>query len=151
MTAVKVGLLGRLVIDVDGKQADDARLGDLGRKAFAYLVLERRRPVPRNELADVLWGEDLPATWTAALRGAESRVRSNLADAGLADPAVLRSASGCYQLQLPAGVDVDVERVDAALESAQRDLVTAPARARRAAAEAAELAGRQFLPGAGGH
>jgi len=145
-----VALLGRLVIDVDGTQADDARLGDLGRKAFAYLVLERRRPVPRDELADALWGEDLPATWTAALRGTLSRVRSNLADAGLVDPDVLRSGSGCYQLQLPIDAFVDVERVDAALDSAQQDLVVAPARARQSAAEAADLAGRQFLPGAGG-
>jgi predicted ATPase/DNA-binding SARP family transcriptional activator len=145
-----VGLLGRLVIDVDGKQADDARLGDLGRKAFAYLVLERRRPVPRDELADVLWGEDLPATWTAALRGTVSRVRSNLAEAGLADPDVLRSGGGCYQLQLPVDAVVDVEHLEAALESAQQDLAAVPERARQAAAEAADLAARQFLPGAAG-
>lgn len=150
MTAVKVGLLGRLVIDVDGKQADDARLGDLGRKAFAYLVLERERPVPRDELADVLWGEDLPATWTAALRGALSRVRSNLADAGLVDPDVLRSSGGCYQIQLPADAVVDVEQVEQALQSAQQVLAVDPRQARQAAAEAAALAARQFLPGAGG-
>ncbi|MDQ3641242.1 MAG: hypothetical protein M3450_07220, partial [Actinomycetota bacterium] len=150
MTAVEVRLLGRLTIDVDGKRADDARLGDLGRKAFAYLVLERRRPVPRDELADVLWGEGLPATWSAALRGVLSRLRSTLADAGLAGPDVLRSQVGCYQLQLPAHAVVDVERMELALASAQHDVGPAPDRARKVAAEVADLAGLQFLPGAGG-
>ncbi|HEV2759512.1 MAG TPA: BTAD domain-containing putative transcriptional regulator, partial [Acidimicrobiales bacterium] len=150
MTAVEVRLLGRLTIDVDGTRADDARLGDLGRKAFAYLVLERRRPVPRDERADVLWGEGLPATWTAALRGVLSRVRSTLADAGLAGPDVLHSQVGCYQLQLPADVLVDVERVESTLASARVDVAVAPDRARQAAAEVVDLAGMQFLPGAGG-
>ncbi len=150
MTTINVRLLGRLVIDVDGKRADDARLGDLGRKALAYLVLERRRPVPRHELADVLWGEDLPATWTSALRGVVSRLRATLAGAGLTGPDVVRSQVGCYQLHLPAGAVVDVEQVEAGVEAAQRDLAVAPDRARAAAAAAAELASRQFLPGAGG-
>jgi predicted ATPase/DNA-binding SARP family transcriptional activator len=150
VTAVEVSLLGRLVIEVDGKRADDARLGDLGRKAFAYLVLERRRPVPRDELADVLWGEDLPPTWTAALRGVLSRLRATLADAGLAGPDLLSSRGGCYQLHLPDDAVVDVERVEAALASVSQDLAAAPDRARRAAAEVADLAGCRFLPGAGG-
>ena len=147
---MEVRLLGRLTIDVDGKRADDARLGDLGRKAFAYLVLERRRPIPRDELADVLWGEGLPATWTAALRGVLSRVRATLADAGLAGPDVLRSQVGCYQLQLPADAIVDVERVESTLAAARSDVALTPDRARQAAAEVVDLAGMQFLPGAGG-
>jgi predicted ATPase/DNA-binding SARP family transcriptional activator len=147
---VEVRLLGRLTIEVDGRRADDARLGDLGRKAFAYLVLERQRPVPRDELAEVLWGEGLPPTWTAALRGVVSRLRSTLAGAGLTGPDVLRSHVGCYQLQLPAGVIIDVERVEALLASALEELADAPQRAQEMAAEAASLASRQFLPGAGG-
>ncbi|MGI8808524.1 MAG: BTAD domain-containing putative transcriptional regulator, partial [Acidimicrobiales bacterium] len=150
MTAVEVRLLGRLTIVVDGKRADDARLGDLGRKAFAYLVLERHRPVPRDELADALWEEGLPATWTAALRGVLSRLRATLADAGLDGPDVIRSQVGCYQLKLPVDAGVDVERVGSAMAAAQEDLAPAPHRARLAAAEAADLASRQFLPGASG-
>ena len=150
MTAVEVRLLGRLTIEVDGTRADESRLGDLGRKALAYLVLERRRPIPRDELAEVLWGEGLPATWSAALRGVISRLRSTLSDAGLAGPDVLRSHVGCYQLQLPTDAVVDVERVEAALASARSHIAIAPDRALRTAAEAVEMAGRQFLPGASG-
>ena len=147
---MEVRLLGRLTIEVDGTRADDARLGDLGRKAFAYLVLERQRPVPRDELAEVLWGEGLPPTWTAALRGVLSRLRSTLADAGLAGPEVLRSHARCYQLQLPADAVIDVETAEAAVASALSDLAVAPHLAQQKAAEGTELTGRRFLPGAGG-
>ena len=133
--AVTINLLGRLALDVDGTAADVARLGDLGRLAFAYLVLERRRPVPRDELADVLWGENLPATWEASLRGVLSRVRATLTAAGLPAGA-LAGRLGCYQLHLPGDAEVDVESVGG---------VTA-----ETAATAARLAALQFLPGASG-
>ncbi|HTJ75476.1 MAG TPA: tetratricopeptide repeat protein [Acidimicrobiales bacterium] len=131
---VRVHLLGRLAVEVDGARTDLAGVGALGRVAFAYLVLERRRPVPRDELADVLWGEELPPTWTSALRGALSRVRRALGDAG-----VLRSEARCYQLRLPSDVEVDVEEVAAVVAAGTGPL-----------ARVADLASRRFLPGAGG-
>src|SRR5947209_7288082 len=114
---VRVHLLGRLVVEVDGARSDLAGVGALGRVAFAYLVLERRRPVPRDELADVLWGEELPPTWTSALRGVLSRVRRALGDAG-----VLRSEASCYQLRLPGHVEVDVEEVAAVVAAGRGQL-----------------------------
>lgn len=139
-----------MTIEVDGRRADDARLGDLGRKAFAYLAIERHRPIPRDELAEVLWGEGLPPTWTAGLRGVVSRLRATLAGVGLTGPDILRSHAGCYQLQLPADVVIDTEHVEALLASALKAVVDAPQRAQEGAAEAANMASRQFLPGAGG-
>ena len=143
---MRIDLLGRLVVEVDGVEADVARLGDLGRVALAFLVLSRGRPVPRDELADVLWGEDLPATWTSALRGVVSRVRGTLAGVGLAGDEVVFSELGCYRFQSPGELVVDVEEVarvvgggPAAVPAGLDDLVSA-----------VERAGRQFLPGAGG-
>src|SRR4051794_14140926 len=102
-------MLGRLAVEVGGASADVARLGDLGRMALAYLVLERDRPVARDELADVLWGEDLPPTWTSALRGVLSRLRSTLAAAGVTAEDMVRSELGCYQFHAPPELEVDVE------------------------------------------
>ena len=62
---------------------DDGRFpGRQGRLLFAYLVAEQGRPVPRDELADALWGETPPASWDKALTGIVSRLRGLLTDHG---------------------------------------------------------------------
>src|SRR5947209_1544157 len=148
--AVRICLLGRFALEVDGTASPETRLGGLGRTALAYLALERRRPVPRDELADVLWGEDLPSTWQSALRGVLSRVRSTLVDVGEPAVDVIRNEFGCYQMVLSPDVTVDVEEVAAGLASAEQQLEHAPEDAQRVATEAAERASCQFLPGATG-
>ena len=147
---VRICLLGRLVVEVDGVGADVARLGDLGRIALAYLILERHRPVARDELADVLWGEDLPSTWTSAMRGVLSRVRSTLAAAGLPTEDVVHGELGCYQFRPPGDLQVDMEQVARVVAEGPERVAAAPAEARPELAEAVELAACQFLPGAGG-
>jgi predicted ATPase/DNA-binding SARP family transcriptional activator len=144
-------LAGQVAIRAGGTTTDAAGLGRLGRLAFAYLVAERRRPVPRDELADVLWGDDLPRSWDTALRGLASRLRAWLAGAGLDGTAALTTAFGCLELRLPEGTAVDVEEAAQSLaeaEAAVRD--GDPAAGRAAAERAAAIAGREFLPGATG-
>jgi hypothetical protein len=49
---LKVFLTGRVAVTTDGAVIDEAQLGGRqGRLLFAYLVAERSRPVPRDELA----------------------------------------------------------------------------------------------------
>ncbi len=125
-------------------------LGPRGRTALAYLVLERDRPVPRDELADTIWGEGVPPTWRAALRGVLARVRTVLAE-DVVDDIAMTCVHGCYQLRLPGRVVVDVEAAAADLSAARSALEHDDAEgACRLGAGAVTVARRRFLPGASG-
>jgi DNA-binding SARP family transcriptional activator len=72
----KVFLAGRVAVESDGVLIDEQRFpGRQGRLLFAYLVAEQGRPVPRDELADALWGEAPPATSDKALTVLASKLR----------------------------------------------------------------------------
>jgi len=44
-----------------------------GRIAFTYLVLNRERPVPRDELVRAVWADDSPEAWESSLSALLSR------------------------------------------------------------------------------
>ena len=148
---LRIFLAGRVAVEVEGVALDTAGLGRLGRMALAYLVSERHRPVTRDELADVLWADDLPRSWETSLRGMALRLRGLLGAAGLVPTEALTSAYGCWQLQLPPTTVVDVEAVDPDLARAEKALSdNRPSEARALAHGAAAVAGRGFLPEATG-
>jgi DNA-binding SARP family transcriptional activator len=149
---VRVGLAGQLLLTAGDRAVDEEALGGRrGRVLFAYLVAERSRPATREELADVLWGEDLPPTWQPALRTVLSTIRAALTAAGLPGAETLTGAAGRYQLVLPAGTEVDVEVAERDVAVARR-LVSAgePERAAEHAEAARSVAARSFLPGVEG-
>ncbi len=100
------------------RRSTSAAWGGSGTLFLVYLVSERHRPVAKDELADVLWGDDLPRSWDQMLRGNASKVRTILAAAGLDPTSVLVSARGSYQLRLPPDAVVDVEVAASAIEQA---------------------------------
>jgi len=117
---------------------------------LAYLVLERWRPVARDELAETVWGADLPPTWRAALRGVVARIRNALGAAGLDPTAALTSSPGGYQLHLPAGSSVDVEVAELALGAARAAVDGDPRQACVEARRAVDTLRGQFLAGIDG-
>ena len=122
--------------------------GRQGRIVFAYLAAQNGRPVPRDELADLLWGDELPATWVKALGVLMTKLRALLEECGIDGSTALTSAFGCYKLSLPAGSWVDVDAALEALERAEAELTVGDfAEAKAQAATAAALARRIFLPG----
>ena len=131
---------------------DEAQLGGRqGRLLFAYLVAERGRPVPRDELAEALWGETPPATRDKALTVIASKLRGAFADAGLDGRELLTAAFGCYRLDLPEGTWVDLFAAASSAQDAEEALAAGELDQARAAAESAEsLARRPFLPGEDG-
>src|SRR5215218_10472852 len=105
----KVFLAGRVAVERGGMSIDEARFpGRQGRLLFANLVAEQGRPVPRDELAEAVWGDAPPATWEKALSVIASKLRAVLEDAGVDGGDVLTSAFGCYRLELSEGTRVDV-------------------------------------------
>jgi len=147
--APRVYLTGRITVERDGRALDEQRLpGRQGRRAFAYLVLERARPVPIDELALAVWGtEDPSGAWETALSAIVSKLRAAPRALGL-DARAITAASGCYQLALPAGAWVDVETARRSLDEAEGHV-----RARRFPRAwgpgnvAASIAERPFLAG----
>ncbi len=69
---LRISLAGHLRIEADGTAMDGPSLGSLSRLAPAYLVTERHRPVPTDELARVSGADDPPPTGRTALRGLAS-------------------------------------------------------------------------------
>ena len=149
--ALRVCLAGQLAVESGGSAVPTTGIGPLGRLALAHLVTERDRPVPRDELAEVVWGEEPPASWETSLRVLVSKVRGLLGRAGLVPAEALTTRAGCYQLHLPGDVWVDVEVAEADVAGAEAALAAGrPEEARAAAAEAVSIAGRRFLPGGTG-
>jgi hypothetical protein len=58
---VRIQICGPLVVERDGQRLDGLLPGRQGRLLFAYLVVNRHRQAPRDELAEALWREPEPA------------------------------------------------------------------------------------------
>jgi DNA-binding SARP family transcriptional activator/streptogramin lyase len=142
----------RLAVEANGTRLGEQRFpGRQGRILFAYLAAQKGRPVPRDELAELLWGEELPATWEKALRVLMTKLRALLTECGIDGSTALTSAFGCYQLTLPTGAWIDVHAAANALERAETALAAGDLDyARAQASTSAELARRVFLPGENG-
>ena len=145
---MRVSICGRLVIESGEHVVDEAALpGRLGRRLWAYLVLNRRRPVGRGELIAALWGDAEPDAADASLNALVSRIRGALArapDGG----AELRGATGSYSLVLPADAFVDRERAWSAIHHVQAIRRAGDVGGAWAEAVIAnEIAARGFLPG----
>ena len=145
---LKVFLTGRVAAEANGRVLDEARFpGRQGRLLFAYLVAARSRPVPRDELADAIWGESPPASWEKALTVIASKLRGLVAEDGV----TLTNAFGCYRLDLPEGTWVDLFAAASGAQDAEEALAAGELDQARAAAESAEaLARRPFLSGEDG-
>jgi YVTN family beta-propeller protein len=146
---LKVFLAGRVAVETGGVVIDESSFpGRQGRLLFAYLVAEQGRPVPRDELADALWGEAPPATWEKALTVIVSKLRSLLADGAIDGPDALTGAFGCYRLVLPAGTWIDIVVATNAAQEAEEALAAGELeQAKTLAALAASLVQQPFLPG----
>jgi DNA-binding SARP family transcriptional activator len=146
---VRVHLAGRISIEADAQLIGPDRFpGQQGRVAFAYLVIERGRPVTLEELAETLWPGSLPPAWESALRAIVSKLRSVIANPEGRGGSTLTSARGSYELRLPAHTWVDVEAAAEAIHDAEAALRKGdPRLAYGPSAVAHHIARRPFLAG----
>jgi DNA-binding SARP family transcriptional activator/ABC-type branched-subunit amino acid transport system substrate-binding protein len=137
------------MVEANGASVDEERFpGRQGRIVFAYLAAQSGRPVPRDELAELLWEDELPATWVKALGVLMTKLRALLQECGIDGSTALSSAFGCYKLSLPPGSWIDVDAALEALERAEAELAVGDVvEAKAQAGTAAALARRIFLPG----
>lgn len=146
---LRIYLSGRMTVESgDHRVGPEGFPGQQGRTAFAFLVSQMGQPVPRGELAEAIWPDARPDSWTTALSAIVSKLRSVLGEIGLDGKAVLVPAAGCYELRLPSSTWVDhdvasdnIHEAEAALKSGD------PRSAYGPSAVAHHIARRPFLPG----
>jgi predicted ATPase/DNA-binding SARP family transcriptional activator len=137
----RIQLCGRLKADVEGRHVTPDLRGRQGRVLLAYLVLNRGRPVSRDELIAAIWPEAPPADPSAALRTQLSRLRSALGSKALA-------GRDAVELHLSANTWIDVEAAERAIVAADSALKSADWKDAWAHAHIAlNIAGRPFLAG----
>jgi DNA-binding SARP family transcriptional activator len=135
----RIELCGELVVRLDGRRTEAAVPGVRGRLLLAYLLWNRRRAVSRDELIDVLWPADAPASPDGALSTLLTRLRRALGDD------VLKGRSHVAFAREDVSVDTE-EAADFAKRAAAL-ATTAPTDAAVAARAAVAILEQPFLPG----
>jgi SARP family transcriptional regulator, regulator of embCAB operon len=73
--SLRVQICGALTIERDGQRLEGLLPGRQGRLLFTYLVVNRHRPVTRDEVAEALWHEPDQAAVEARLNPLLSKLR----------------------------------------------------------------------------
>jgi DNA-binding SARP family transcriptional activator len=136
----RIQVCGALAVERDGQRLDGMLPGRQGRLLFAYLVVNRHRQVPRDEMAEALWREPDPAAVDARLNPLLSKLRRVLGASSIDGRSTLR-------LCLPEAW-VDLEAAAEAIHRAESSVAQREwARAWAPALTALFAAERGFLPG----
>jgi len=145
---MRVYILGRVIVEGPDNVLEASGLpGRQGRLALVYLIAEPRN-VDRQELAHVLWPQELPEAWDSGLSGVISKLRKAMGTIGPGASDVLKSTHGAYEIRLPEGAFVDLRAAINQLDQAEGKLRRGlPREAWSHAAVASAVFRRRFLPG----
>ena len=137
---VRIQICGQFAVELDGERLDPLLPGRQGRLLFAYLVVNRHRHIPRDELAEALWREPDPAAVETRLNPLLSKLRRVFGASSIEGRSTLR-------LCLP-GAWVDLEAAGEAIHRAESAVAQQDwARAWGPALTALFVAERDFFPG----
>jgi DNA-binding SARP family transcriptional activator len=110
--ATRIQLCGRLVVQLEDRQVEEALPGAKGRLLFAYLVLNRNRRMSRDELLTAVYGEAASPDQHPSLSVLLSKLRSVIGQGRL-------SGRSEIELVLPRDAFVDIEAAREALHRAE--------------------------------
>ncbi|MDP9118397.1 MAG: hypothetical protein M3O28_14275 [Actinomycetota bacterium] len=109
--------LGAVTVAASGGELHGHALG--GRRARLALAVAGG-PVPSQQLATMIWGENLPPSWKPALLGIVRGIRMSIAEiGGLGEQLVVTTPAGCT---LAPHMAVDVREAATALDDALQRL-----------------------------
>ncbi len=110
LSPVRIRLCGRMAVEIGGREV--VLRGRQARLLVAYLAWNRRRPVARDELLELLWPDRPPADPDEVLNAVLSKLRSALGPGTLAGRRELA-------LALPDDAWIDVEAAAADVDRAE--------------------------------
>jgi SARP family transcriptional regulator, regulator of embCAB operon len=138
---VWIQLCGPFAVELAGRRIEGTLPARQGRLLFAYLTINRDRPIDRDELTDALWGEELPSAPGSALSALLSKIRAAFG------PGVLQGRKE-IRLSLVPGSWVDVEGASDAIHRAESAVAARDwAHAYPSALSARVIASRRFMAG----
>jgi DNA-binding NarL/FixJ family response regulator len=145
--AVRAYLTGRIAIESEcGSIVDEAFSDDIERVALTLIVMERRRPVARTEIAQSLWDEAYPDDWMSQVDRALERLASKLNQ--LRPLLALDVTNGRAVLKSEEAIWVDTENALEALDQALAAMRNGDLERALALTTVAVVIGRRpFLPG----
>jgi DNA-binding SARP family transcriptional activator len=138
--SVRIQICGALVVERDGERLDALLPGRQGRLLFTYLVVNRHRLIPRDEMAEALWREPDPEAVDARLNPLLSKLRKVFGPGTVEGRSTLRLCLPDAWVDLEAAFEA-VHRAESAV--AQRDW----GRAWGPALTALFVSERDILPG----
>ena len=138
--SVRIQICGTLVVERDGQRVDALLPGRQGRLLFTYLVVNRHRLIPRDEMAEALWREPDPDAVDARLNPLLSKLRKVFGPGTVEGRSVLRLCLPDAWVDLEAASEA-VHRAESAVS--QQDW----ARAWGPSLTALFVAERDILPG----
>ena len=137
---VRIQLCGPLAIEWHGQRLETGLPGRQGRVLFTYLVINRHRQVPRDEVAEALWREPDPAAVDARLNPLLSKLRRVFGADVVSGRSTLRLCLPDAWVDLESAIEA-IHRAESAM--AQQDWV----RAWGPVLGALFVSERDFLPG----
>jgi DNA-binding SARP family transcriptional activator len=135
LAQTRIQLCGRLVARIDGLRVETELPGRQGRLAFAFLAVNRHRPVPRDELADALWDEPAASDRLSPLL---SKLRSAVPLDGRSDVRLVLSSEAWIDVE---AASEGLHRAESAVAQGDFTGAWSPGRV------AQHITAREFLPG----